>query len=142
MKKYFLSGFEESWGAKHHRTTYYAPLFYNEEERELGATLVCSCHHPCMTIYIQGGKKMLGLRWDLRLYEVEVPPQETLKSPLIFEEGSEGYDVALCEPWDQDPREHFEKRVEYKNEIALFDHIPHPCKECDRTFTCRCVEEE
>jgi hypothetical protein len=120
MKKvirYFIRGYRLSWGAKHYWEKKFGPFLSKEEMRKIGgAHIICGCESE---------------KGAIQLYRIKVPFTTKfveLEKPFVV--GYEGYDVALLDPWEQNPREHYEKNYSETTQILLEDDIPYPCKEC------------
>jgi len=135
MKKlYSLLGYVESWGAKHLKKQFFAPEILSEELIKAGAKIECSCHYPCINKLGGQGRysvTLVSIESDEDRVEIPVPPYET---------GSEGYDVALADPWDADPRKHYQEDYSTTNVVEFTSDIPEFCRACNRDFYCTCYD--
>ena len=129
MKKYFIRGTHESWGAKHWKKWNYGPILEEDELKRLGATLEFVSHRPCIL------EQDESPRWDIAVYSVDVPPeQNTLHLPEPIRVGSEGYDVTLRDPWDSCPADRYEKNYKVLYEQPLKET---PFEGYNRECTCQ-----
>jgi hypothetical protein len=139
MKKlFYLAGYEEDWGAKHRKKTYFGRELSPEEMREYGIKVECSCHYPCLNQLGGAG------RYRFTLYSLESEQDKVevhLQQPTVT--GSEGYDVALNDPWDSSPSKHWEESLTEKNVIYFEKGLPSPCAECNMRyqFVCKCFDD-
>ena len=134
MKLYALLGYEEDWGAKHYRADYYGPEELASHLLKAGARQECSCHYPCEGQLAGEGRysfTLLSIESDRDRVEIPVPP---------YEEGREGYEVSLLDPWEADPGRNFEKNTTTSEVVVFTTSLPNPCCGCSRNFHCTCNE--
>jgi len=92
MKKYFICGFHEEWGAKHKTKTLFGPILTKKERKKIRASI-------CARFSSEEGYQEI---YEITVYAIDV--KDGVKEMDLgrqFQVGSWGWDAALCDPWDK-----------------------------------------
>ena len=138
-KLFSVVGFQHDWGAKHLKKKYYGRELTPAEMERNGIRVECHCHYPCMNQLGGDG------RYSFTLYSLDAETDAesipiTLDEPTVM--GREGYDVSLLDPWDADPKKHWEEEMSETEMVYFNQEMPEPCRRCPvyKNFHCRCSE--